>query len=58
MIDLLERAAGLARDEAPERSLDKLEALLARSTTHVSVAAPLIAALLSVPTGERYPRSA
>ena len=55
VIELLERAAGLARDEAPARRLDKLEALLARSTTHVAVAAPLLAALLSVPTGERYP---
>nr|WP_246777373.1 adenylate/guanylate cyclase domain-containing protein [Microvirga sp. VF16] len=30
IIDLLERAAGLSRDEAPERSLSKLEALLAQ----------------------------
>jgi class 3 adenylate cyclase/predicted ATPase len=54
MIGLLERAAGLARDDPPERRLDKLEALLARGCDHLSQAAPLLAALLTIPTGSRY----
>ena len=33
VIDLLERAAGFARDDPPERKLDKLEALLAAAPT-------------------------
>ncbi|HET6468845.1 MAG TPA: adenylate/guanylate cyclase domain-containing protein [Geminicoccaceae bacterium] len=57
VIELLERTAGLARDEPPEQSLGKLEALLARGTAEVAVAAPLIASLLSIPTGGRYPVS-
>jgi predicted ATPase/class 3 adenylate cyclase len=55
IIDLFERAAGLSRDEAPERSLSRLEALLGQATTDVARAVPLIAVLLSIPGGERYP---
>ena len=55
VIDQLERAAGFARDDPPEAKLDKLEALLARGTDRLDEAMPLIAALLGVPTGERYP---
>jgi predicted ATPase/class 3 adenylate cyclase len=55
VIGLLERAAGLSRDEPSERQLDKLEALLALGTSDVREVAPLIAHLLSIPTGERYP---
>ena len=51
----LELAAGFAADDTPSRKLDKLEALLIQSTNKVDEAVPLIAALLSVPTGERYP---
>jgi class 3 adenylate cyclase len=51
----LERAAELAPKDAPERKLDKLEALLRQATPEVSEAAPLIAALLSIPAGDRYP---
>ena len=54
-IGQLERAAGLAPDDSLASKLDKIEALLAQSTESVSDVAPLIAALLSVPTGERYP---
>ncbi|HET6519516.1 MAG TPA: AAA family ATPase, partial [Geminicoccaceae bacterium] len=55
VIDQLEHAAGFARDESPEEKLAKLEALLARSAEDVGAVAPLLAALLSVPAGGRYP---
>jgi len=55
VIEQMERAAGFARDDLPEARLDKLEALLARGTDRLDQAAPLIAALLGVPTHNRYP---
>jgi class 3 adenylate cyclase/predicted ATPase len=55
VIGLLERAAGFARDDAAEQKLDKLEALLAQTTEDVAGATPLIAALLAIPAGARYP---
>ena len=51
----LERAAGLRREDTAEQRLAKLEALLAQATNDVSEVAPLIADLLSIPTGDRYP---
>jgi class 3 adenylate cyclase len=54
-ITQLERAAGFRREDTAEQRLDKLEAVLARATNDLGEAAPLFAALLSVPTGERYP---
>ncbi|WOH54836.1 adenylate/guanylate cyclase domain-containing protein [Bradyrhizobium sp. sBnM-33] len=53
-ISRLERAAGFRREDTTEERLDKLEALLAQATNDVSEAAPLIADLLSIPTGGRY----
>ncbi len=50
----LERAAGIRSQDTTEQKLDKLEAMLAPGT-QVANAAPLIAALLSIATGERYP---
>src|SRR5919106_168034 len=55
MIEHLERAAGFERGDPPEARLAKLEALLARGTDKLDQAVPLIAALLGMPTGERYP---
>ncbi|MGD9507233.1 MAG: AAA family ATPase [Geminicoccaceae bacterium] len=55
VIDQLERAAGLDPNDTPERKLDKLEALLARSTEDPGGVAPFVAALLSLPAGTRYP---
>ncbi|MEY9155748.1 AAA family ATPase [Bradyrhizobium japonicum] len=55
VIDLLERGAGFARDDGPLQKLDELEALIAVATRDVAGAAPLLAALLSVPTAPRYP---
>ena len=54
IIDQLERAAGFVRDDAHASRLDKLEAVLAQGTENVAEAAPLFAALLSLPV-ERYP---
>jgi AAA ATPase domain len=51
----LERAAGFHRDDTAEQRLDKLEALLAQATNDVGVIAPLLADLLGVPSGKRYP---
>ena len=51
----LERAAGFKTDDTSEQRLDKLEALLAVSASRVEAVAPLFAALLSIPFGERYP---
>ena len=51
----LERAAGFRREDTPEQRLDKLEAVLAQGTNNLSEAVPLLADLLSIPTGERYP---
>jgi predicted ATPase len=55
VIGLLERATRLDRDEPPEQQLAKLEAVLARSSEPLEEAMPLLAALLGVPTGVRYP---
>jgi predicted ATPase len=55
VIGLLERATRLDRDEPPEAQLVKLEAALARSSDRLDEAVPLLAALLGVPSGERYP---
>jgi predicted ATPase len=52
---LLERAAGFERDDPPAGRLAKLEALVARAIKDVGESAPLLAALLSIPTGDRYP---
>jgi tetratricopeptide (TPR) repeat protein len=52
----LERAAGFKADDTPELRLDKLEAVLALGTNQVQAVAPLFAALLSIPFGDRYPQ--
>jgi predicted ATPase/class 3 adenylate cyclase len=53
-ITQLERAAGFKADDTSEQRLDKLEALLAIGGSRVQTVAPLFAALLSIPFGERY----
>jgi class 3 adenylate cyclase/predicted ATPase len=52
----LERAAGFKADDTSEQRLDKLEALLATAASRVQDTAPLFAALLSIPFGDRYPQ--
>jgi predicted ATPase len=54
-ITQLERAARFRREDTAEERLAKLEALLAQATNDIRQVVPLIADLLSIPTGERYP---
>ena len=55
VITQLEFAARFTADDDGEEKLEKLEALLAQSTEDLQGVVPLFAALLSIPTGERYP---
>jgi class 3 adenylate cyclase/predicted ATPase/ABC-type transport system involved in cytochrome c biogenesis ATPase subunit len=54
-ITQLERAAGFKAGDTSEQRLDKLEAILAMGASRIEGVAPLFAALLSIPFGERYP---
>ncbi len=54
-ITQLERAAGFKAGDTSEQRLDKLEAILAMGSSRIEGVAPLFAALLSIPFGERYP---
>jgi TOMM system kinase/cyclase fusion protein len=51
----LEHAAHFEPGDPPAQKLDKLEALLAQGTTQMATVAPLVAALWSLTTGDRYP---
>jgi class 3 adenylate cyclase len=52
----LKRAAGFRRDDTDEQRLAKLEAVLAQATDDLGEAMPLLADLLCIPTGDRYPQ--
>jgi class 3 adenylate cyclase/predicted ATPase len=54
IIGQMERAAGLAHDDTPQARLDKLDALLARTSTSIKDAG-LFAEMLSLPNDGRYP---
>ena len=54
IIGQMERAAGLAHDDSPRARLDKLDALLARTSTSAPDAA-LFAEMLSLTNDGRYP---
>jgi class 3 adenylate cyclase/predicted ATPase len=54
IIGQVERAAGLAHDDTPQARLDKLDALLAQTSTSAQDAA-LFAEMLSLPNDGRYP---
>ena len=54
IIGQLVRAAGLARDDTPDERRDKLEAMLAQTST-TSHDVGLFAEMLSIPTDGRYP---
>jgi predicted ATPase/class 3 adenylate cyclase len=55
IIAQLERAAGFTTDDESEAKLAKLAALLGQATGQLDEAVPLLAALLGIPTGDRYP---
>jgi predicted ATPase len=54
IVGQMERAAGLAQEDTPQTKLDKLDALLAQTSTSPSDTA-LIAEMLSLPGDARYP---
>jgi predicted ATPase len=54
IIGQMERAAGLTHDDAPQAKLDKLDAVLAQTSTSEQDAA-LFAEMLSLPKDRRYP---
>src|SRR5262245_59304321 len=54
IIGQMERAAGLLHDDTPQQKFDKLDALLAQTSTSIQDAA-LIAEMLSLPNDGRYP---
>src|SRR6185312_6577804 len=54
-ITQLEQAAGFRREDTAEIRLDKLEAVLALANQELGEGVPLLADLLSIPTGDRYP---
>jgi predicted ATPase/class 3 adenylate cyclase len=54
IIEQLERMAEFKSDDTPAQRLDKLETLL-KGQSQVEDVAPLFAALLSIPFGDRYP---
>jgi AAA ATPase domain len=56
IIGQMERAAGMAPDDTPVAKLDKLDAMLARTSTPVGDAA-LFAEMLSLANDGRYPHS-
>jgi class 3 adenylate cyclase len=51
----VERAARSGRQDTDEQRLSKLEAVLAQGPNDLSLVVPLLAELLSIPTGDRYP---
>ena len=54
IISQMERAAGLARDDTQQAKLNKLDAVLAQTSTSIDDAA-LIAEMLSIPNDGHYP---
>ena len=54
IIGQMERAAGLAHDDTPQARLDKLDAVLAQTSTSLEDVA-LFAEMLSLPNDGRYP---
>ncbi len=54
-VQQFERAAGIAPLEAPEAKLEKLETVLGLATDRTGEVAPVVASMLSIPLGTRYP---
>jgi class 3 adenylate cyclase/predicted ATPase len=55
VMEQLERAAGFERNDPAEAKLVKLETLLREAGDGPAESAPLLAALLAIPTGDRHP---
>ena len=55
VIDLWQRTLQWQRDDTPDAKLQKLEGVLAQSGVALPEVVPLLASLLSVSLGERYP---
>jgi class 3 adenylate cyclase len=53
-IEQIERTAGFRPEDTPNERLAKLEGLLAQVKNEVRAIAPLLAAMLSLPTDDRY----
>jgi len=53
--DQLERAAGIEAHAGARKKLDRVEALLRKSSDDIEQDVPLLAALLSIPLDDRYP---
>jgi len=51
----VERAANIQTTDTAEEKLDKLENMLGAVSSNVAATAPLMAALLSIPSEDRYP---
>ena len=56
VIECIERLGKLNDDDPNEAKLEKIERLLSLTTEQAPKVMPLIAELLSIPTGNRYPR--
>ncbi|HYM01949.1 MAG TPA: adenylate/guanylate cyclase domain-containing protein [Stellaceae bacterium] len=54
IIAQLERAAGITLDDSGAEKLAKLDAVLRPETSRIAEMTPLMAAMLSIPTGGRY----
>jgi len=54
-INQLERAAAIRRDDTDEQRLHKLEAAVAQGDSNLDQVVPLLAELLAIATGDRYP---
>ena len=54
-VQQFERAANISPQEPSESKLDKLEKVLGLATARMLEIAPVIASLLSIPLGDRYP---
>lgn len=55
VISQLARAADFKKDDTHDERLDKLQAALRVEPAHAETVVPLFAALLSIPSGQRYP---
>ena len=56
IIHYLEQAAAISRDSATAVKLNALEDLVRRTTEQTELIVPPLAALLSIPAGDKYPR--